>query len=137
MTTRGAVRVSTVFVVVALPLILLIFFFTIGCGCTFSDTEMKMHLAQMKFDLRRLVDSEEVFFRKNARYTASPGDLNFKAAPGVDLPTIVASKDSWSATSKDMQQFSGATCGIAVHTTNPVVPSAPEGEPACHVPKEP
>jgi hypothetical protein len=31
-------------------------------------------------------------------------------------------------------QLSGATCGIGVNTTNPIISAAGDGEPSCFVP---
>ena len=49
---------------------------------------------------------------------------------GVNTPSLNIGAGYWSATVTH-SQLVGISCGIAVNTTNPTVPSAGEGEPAC------
>jgi hypothetical protein len=39
----------------------------------------------------------------------------------------------WTATVTH-SQLAGATCGIGVNTTSPIITTAGDGEPACYVP---
>lgn len=96
----------------------------------------RAHATAMKVDLLRLSAAERAFF-KDSSYYASASTLArrkaFRSSPGVDLPVVVARAASWSATVSSAR-LPGATCGIAVHTANPVIRAARDGEPACFVP---
>jgi type IV pilus assembly protein PilA len=68
----------------------------------FANTKGKAYVTAMKSDLRNLVSSQEAFFSDSSRYTSSL-----------------------------TSQLQNTSCGISVGTTNPVVATAGEGEPAC------
>jgi predicted alternative tryptophan synthase beta-subunit len=87
----------------------------------------------MKSDLRNLVTAEEAFFADSAKYTATVSQLKFNRSTGVNAPSIAIGAGYWTATNTHAQ-LAGATCGIAMNTTNPTVSTAGEGEPACIVP---
>ena len=102
----------------------------------FANTKSKAYIAAMKSDLRNLVTAEESFFSESSYYapTASltSGSLKFKQSTGVLTPTITTGSGFWSATITHSQLLSPLmTCGIGVNTTNTVVATAGDGEPAC------
>jgi type II secretory pathway pseudopilin PulG len=104
----------------------------------FANTKSKAHTAAMKSDLRNLVTAQEAFFSDSVRYrTYQPtnsalGDtvLKFRPSRGVGAPSVITGAGYWSATVTH-SQIANFGCGISVNTTNPVVPTASEGEPAC------
>ena len=99
----------------------------------FANTKGKAYLTAMKSDLRNLVTAEEAFFSDSSRYAANVSLLKFNVSTGVGKPTIATGAGYWSATNTHTQ-LSGATCGIAMNTTNTVVSGAGEGEPSCYNP---
>jgi prepilin-type N-terminal cleavage/methylation domain-containing protein len=104
----------------------------------FANTKNKAYTAAMKSDLRNLVTAEEAFFSDSGRYkqyvevSTLLGDtvLKFRPSTGVSTPSIQPGQGYWSATvtHSQIQNFS---CGIGVNTTNTVVSTAGDGEPAC------
>jgi len=96
----------------------------------FANSKSKAYVTAMKSDLRNLLNAEESVFSDSARYSSNLTSLNFKASTGVNSPTITTYPGSWTATNSHTQ-LSGISCGIAANTTNPLVPAAGEGEPAC------
>ena len=58
---------------------------------------------------------------------------NFKNSSGVGVPAVTPGAGYWSA-QVTHGQLSGATCGIGVNTTNPIISTAGDGEPSCYVP---
>jgi type IV pilus assembly protein PilA len=96
----------------------------------FANTKGKAYVTAMKSDLRNLVSSQESFFSDSARYTTSLTSLGFKQSTGTVAPNIKVGSGYWTATNSHTQ-LANTSCGIAVNTTNPVVTSAGEGEPAC------
>ena len=96
----------------------------------FANTKSKAYITAMKSDLRNMVSAEESYFSDSAKYTSSLSLINFKQSTGVNTPTLNIGAGYWSATVTH-SQLPGTSCGIAVNTTNPTVPSAGEGEPAC------
>jgi type IV pilus assembly protein PilA len=96
----------------------------------FANTKGKAYVTAMKSDLRNLVSSQESFFSDSARYTTSLTSLGFKQSTGTVAPNIAVGSGYWTATNSHTQ-LANTSCGIAVNTTNPVVTSAGEGEPAC------
>ena len=96
----------------------------------FANTKGKAYVTAMKSDLRNLVSSQEAFFSDSSRYTSSLTSLGFKQSTGTVAPTITPGAGYWSATNSHTQ-LANTSCGIAVGTTNPVVTTAGEGEPAC------
>ena len=99
----------------------------------FANTKSKAYIAAMKSDLRNLVTAEESFFADSTKYvTYDTTKLKFKPSSGVNTPTIVPGAGYWSATITHTQlQTPAFSCGIGVNTTNPVVSTAGDGEPAC------
>jgi len=97
----------------------------------FANTKTKAYTAAMKSDLRNLVTAEEAFFSDSGKYVVyDTAQLKFKPSTGVSTPTISIGAGYWSATVTHTQ-ISNFTCGIGVNTTNTVVGSAGDGEPAC------
>jgi type IV pilus assembly protein PilA len=96
----------------------------------FANTKSKAYVTAMKSDLRNLVSAEESYFADNSAYSPSLTDIGFKQSTGTYAPVIVTYAGAWSATNAHTQ-LDAVECGIGVNTTNPVVSSAGEGEPAC------
>ena len=96
----------------------------------FANTKSKAYITAMKSDLRNLVTAEEAFFSDSAKYTNAMTQLKFNVSTGVGSPTIATGAGYWTATNTHTQ-LTGQTCGIGINTTNPLVTSAAEGEPAC------
>ncbi|MEP6729327.1 MAG: prepilin-type N-terminal cleavage/methylation domain-containing protein [bacterium] len=99
----------------------------------FANTKSKAYIAAMKSDLRNLVTAEESFFADSTKYlTYDTTKLKFKPSSGVKNPAITTASGAWFATVTHSQlQTPLITCGIGVNTTNPTVPAAGDGEPAC------
>jgi type IV pilus assembly protein PilA len=96
----------------------------------FANTKSKAYITAMKSDLRNLVSAEESYFSDSAKYTSTLSLIGFKQSTGVNTPNLTIGAGYWSATVTHTQLV-GISCGIAVNTTNTVVTSAGEGEPAC------
>jgi type IV pilus assembly protein PilA len=96
----------------------------------FANTKGKAYITAMKSDLRNLVSAQESFFSDSARYTTSLQSLGFKQSTGTVAPRLTVGSGFWTATNSHTQ-LANTSCGIAVNTTNPVLTSAGEGEPAC------
>src|SRR4051812_29321589 len=100
----------------------------------FANTKTKAYTAAMKSDLRNLVTAEESFFADSTKYstfdTLGAGKLKFRPSSGVNAPTIATGSGYWTATVTHTQ-ITGFSCGIGVNTTNPLVTTAGDGEPAC------
>jgi type IV pilus assembly protein PilA len=96
----------------------------------FANTKSKAYITAMKSDLRNLVTAEEAFFSDSSKYTATISALKYQSSTGVNSPTITTGAGYWSATTSHTQ-LAGTTCGIGINTSNPTVPTAAEGEPAC------
>ncbi|HEV8233373.1 MAG TPA: prepilin-type N-terminal cleavage/methylation domain-containing protein [Gemmatimonadaceae bacterium] len=102
----------------------------------FANTKSKAYVTAMKSDLRNLVTAEEAFFSDSTYYTTATvlvAKNNFKNSSGVGVPAVTPGGGYWSATVTH-GQLSGATCGIGVNTTNPIISAAGDGEPSCFVP---
>ena len=97
----------------------------------FANTKSKAYITAMKSDLRNMVTAEEAFFSDSSKYSTSLTAINFKQSTGVNTPTVAIGAGYWSATVTH-SQLAGHTCGIGVNTTNPIVSTAGEGEPACN-----
>ena len=103
----------------------------------FANTKTKAYTAAMKSDLRNLVTAEEAYFADSSKYTSVtttvPGanGAQFKSSTGVNTPVIVPGTGSWYATVSHTQIPGGFQCAIGVNTTNTLVPTAGDGEPAC------
>lgn len=67
----------------------------------------------------------------------SSSEVSVRLTEGADgrctSPAGVTGAGLWSATVTH-GQLAGATCGIGVNTTNPIVSTAGDGEPSCYVP---
>jgi type IV pilus assembly protein PilA len=97
----------------------------------FANTKTKAYTAAMKSDLRNLVTAEESFFADSTKYTAyDAAKLKYKPSTGVNDPVITTGSGYWSATVTH-SQIASFSCGIGVNTTNPLVATAGDGEPAC------
>ena len=97
----------------------------------FANTKTKAYTAAMKSDLRNLVTAEEAFFSDSGKYVIYDTlQLKFKPSTGVSTPTIAIGAGYWGATVTH-SQITNFTCGIGVNTTNTVVTTAGDGEPAC------
>jgi prepilin-type N-terminal cleavage/methylation domain-containing protein len=96
----------------------------------FANTKEKAYVAQMKSDLRNLVNAEESYFSDSVRYTGTLANLKWRQSTGVNTPTITTGSGFWSA-SVSHTLIAGKTCEIAVNTPNSLVASAGDGEPVC------
>src|SRR5437868_9844805 len=102
----------------------------------FANTKSKAYVTAMKSDLRNLVTAEEAFFSDSTYYTTATTLVMrkaFKNTTGVAVPAITPGAGYWSGTVTH-SQLAGATCGIGVNTTNPIISAAGDGEPSCYVP---
>ncbi len=101
----------------------------------FANTKSKAYVTAMKSDLRNLVTAEEAYFSDSSAYTSDRSLLKWKTSTGVDSASVVITPGSgyWSASLKHTQ-LAGATCGIGVNTTNPIISTAGDGEPSCYQP---
>jgi type IV pilus assembly protein PilA len=98
----------------------------------FANTKSKAYVTAMKSDLRNLVSAQESYFADNAKYTTDAAAVGFKSSSGVNPVTILTYAGAWTATNSHSQLPAGTMiCGIGVNTTNPIVSTAGEGEPAC------
>ena len=96
----------------------------------FANTKEKAYIAAMKSDLRNLVTAEEAFFADSVKYTATMSQLNYRPSTGVWTPSIVVGAGFWTAGTTHTQ-VANKSCEIAVNTSNTLVPTAGDGEPAC------
>ena len=96
----------------------------------FANTKEKAYIAAMKSDLRNLVTAEEAFFSDSVKYTSDPTQLNFRPSTGVWTPSIVVGAGFWTAGTTHTQ-VANKSCQIAVNTSNTLVATAGDGEPAC------
>ena len=97
----------------------------------FANTKAKAYVAVMKSDLRNLMTAEEAVFADSMKYVSYDTlKIKFKPSTGDGVPLIAPGPGYWSATISH-SQIANFSCGIAVNTTNPLVPSAGEGEPVC------
>ena len=102
----------------------------------FANTKSKAYVTAMKSDLRNLVTAEEAFFSDSTYYTSGSTLVSrnsFKNSSGVGVPAVATGPGYWTATVTH-SQLAGATCGIGVNTTNPIITTAGDGEPSCYVP---
>ncbi len=96
----------------------------------FANTKEKAYVAQMKTDLRNLVNAEEAFFADSVKYTSTITQLKYKQSTGVGTPTITVGAGFWTA-SVTHTAVTGKSCEIAVNTANTLVTTASDGEPVC------
>src|SRR3954465_6215083 len=96
----------------------------------FANTKSKAYITAMKSDLRNLVSAQESYFSDSAAYAPTAATLGFKSSTGVTAPAITTYAGAWMATNSHTQIPAPFSCGIGVNTTNPVVTTAGEGEPA-------
>jgi len=102
----------------------------------FANTKSKAYVTAMKSDLRNLVTAEEAFFSDSTYYTTATNlstRNTWKSTTGVGMPAVTTGAGFWKATVTH-SQLAGATCGIGVNTTNPIITTAGDGEPSCYVP---
>ena len=96
----------------------------------FANTKEKAYVAQMKSDLHNLVSAEEAFFSDSVKYTNTLAELQYRQSTGVAAPTITVGAGFWTATITH-NSMPGHSCEIAVNTSNTLVTTAGDGEPAC------
>ena len=96
----------------------------------FANTKEKAYIAAMKSDLRNLVTAEEAFFSDSVKYTSDMTQVNFRPSTGVWTPSVVVGAGFWTA-GVTHTQVSNKSCQIAVNTSNTLVTTAGDGEPAC------
>jgi type IV pilus assembly protein PilA len=102
----------------------------------FANTKNKAYVTAMKSDLRNLLTTEEAFFSDSTYYTTATNLAarnSWKSTTGVGMPAVVTGSGFWRATVTH-SQLAGATCGVGVNTTNPIITTAGDGEPSCYVP---
>jgi prepilin-type N-terminal cleavage/methylation domain-containing protein len=98
----------------------------------FANTKSKAYVTAMKSDLRNLVLAEEAYFADSSNYTATVTLLKYQTSTGVLGPSITTGSGFWTATVSHTQlQTPLMICAVGINTTNPIVTSAVEGEPAC------
>ena len=97
----------------------------------FANTKEKAYVASMKSDLRNMVTAQESYFADSSKYTGTLNQLKFQSSTGVSAPAIVTGAGLWTATVTHSQLPATQPCGISINTTNPTIPTAAEGEPAC------
>ena len=98
----------------------------------FANTKSKAYITAMKSDLRNLVTAEEAFFADSSKYTGTISLLKYQNSTGVTGLAINAPAVGgyWTAT-VGHNQLPTTHCGVGINTTNPLVATAAEGEPAC------
>jgi len=96
----------------------------------FANTKEKAYVAQMKSDLRNLVNAEEAFFVDSVKYTSTMSQLKYRQSTGVGTPTITVGAGFWTA-SVTHTAIVGKSCEIAINTANTLVTTAGDGEPVC------
>ena len=97
----------------------------------FANTKEKAYAAQMKSDLRNLVNAQEAFFSDSVKYAGAVSELNYRQSSGVGTPTITTGAGFWIATVTHTQMPT-RQCEIAVNTANTLVTTAGDGEPVCN-----
>ena len=99
----------------------------------FANTKNKAYKTAMVSDLRNLVTAEEAFFSDSGKYTNvidTAKGVKFSPSTNVVVTIDVPGTGYWSATITH-SQIASFSCGIGVNTTNPIVGTAGDGEPAC------
>lgn len=96
----------------------------------FNRTRRQAYVTTMQSDLRNLVSAQELFFADSARYATDPGRLVAHPSAGTTL-TLATGPGYWSATATHAQVTDGLRCAIAVNVENPLVATAPDGQPVC------
>jgi len=98
----------------------------------FANTKNKAYKTAMISDLRNLVTAEEAFFSDSGKYSATldSAHVKFSSSKNVNVFPPTVGTGYWYATAQHTQ-LSGVTCAIGMNTTNTLVPTANEGEPAC------
>ena len=100
----------------------------------FANTKNKAYRPAMMSDLRNLVTAEEAYFSDSTAYAPDTlTGMKFHPSAGVTFPSITTSPGAWYATNTHTQ-LPGATCSIAVNTSNTLFPTAGDGEPVCYTP---
>ncbi len=97
----------------------------------FGGAKSQAYVTAMKSDLRNIVAAEATYFSDSSRYTTDLAAINFRQSTGVNTPTVATGTGYWTATVTH-SLLAGHTCGIGINTTNPIVTTAGEGEPACN-----
>ena len=100
----------------------------------FNSTRRNAYVATMRSDLRNLVAAEELFYSDSSRYTDDQSKLNVHPSANTTV-RLATGPGSWTATATHALVTDGLSCAIAVNTPNPLVDSAPDGQPACAGPK--
>lgn len=95
-----------------------------------NGSRRQAYIATMRSDLRNLVSAQELFYSDSARYADDESHLNVKPSNNMTI-RLATGPGYWTATATHALVNDGFTCGIAVNTENPVVPTAPDGQPAC------
>jgi hypothetical protein len=87
-------------------------------------------IALMRTDLRKLVTAEEAFFADSVKYTSKvgPGGVNFSVSSGNTWPTIVVTRDGWTAVIGNA--YTPTRCTIFIGSTS-APPAVKEGTPRC------
>jgi Tfp pilus assembly protein PilE len=86
-------------------------------------------LIEMKTDLLRLRQAEELFFDDSGRYAADLDGSFHSFSPSLSKPSSIVSTKGYSATVTH-SRLPNAICGMAVGARNPVA-DAPDGEATC------
>ena len=98
----------------------------------FANTKNKAYKTAMVSDLRNLVTAEEAFFSDSGAYSDKIDSLHVKFSPSTNVKVKIDPPGTgyWYATAVH-SQLNGVTCAIGMNTTNTLVSTANEGEPAC------
>lgn len=101
-----------------------------GGATTAPPPNNDVYVALMKTDLRKLVTAEEAFFADSVKYTSKvgPGGVNFSVSSGNTWPTIVVTRDGWTAVIGNANTPTRCTIFIGSTSTPPAVK---EGAPRC------
>ena len=100
----------------------------------FSATREKAYFAAMKSDLKNLASQQEIYYSDAYAYTTSEANLTFVRSQGVNMLTLVATTDGWSAAVTHSALGSAEGCAIYYgNGTAPTLPIKPGsvGEIAC------
>ena len=89
----------------------------------FSATREKAYFAAMKSDLKNLASQQEIYYSDTYAYTTSETNLTFVRSQGVNMLSIAADTDGWSAAVT--HSALGDSEGCAIYYGDITVPSNP------------
>ena len=89
----------------------------------FSATREKAYFAAMKSDLKNLASQQEIYYSDTYAYTTSETNLTWVRSQGVNLLSIEADTNGWSAAVT--HSALGGTEGCAIYYGDIAVPTSP------------